>query len=177
MVAAGVLDDHRRVELWDGRLVERLQGSPAHVAARSLLMDELRRVLPDDGHVGVGGSPALGPRPMPDTRLVIVRGGPRDHPVLHPTGVAIGQASRPSVSPRRQPGPVIAAYAAGGVPSPWFADFRRGLLEAHGEPVCGAEPGYRLSRTYGPVEAVPLVLDGHPVAELAVADLLPEPMG
>jgi hypothetical protein len=46
-------------------------------------------------------------------------------------------------------------------------------VETHADPIGGEAPGYREVRSFGLDEAVPLVLDGRPVAERAVAALLP----
>ena len=174
MVKAGVLDDYRRVELWDGQLVERPIKSPAHCASQTLLMDALHRALPDGWYVGVGCPLVLGPNHMPDASLALHRGAPGSLPDRHLTGADVGLVIEIlDPGPDDDLGPVVAAYAAGGVPALWLVDLG-GRIEARAEPVGGETPAYRAVRSYGPGEGIPLMLDGRVIAELDVADLLPE---
>ncbi|QDV39569.1 hypothetical protein ElP_75400 (plasmid) [Tautonia plasticadhaerens] len=118
MVAAGVLDDVQHVELWDGRLVRQTVKLPFHCAFLSNLIAELHRVVPAGWNDGPGSPLALGPWHQPDVGLALIRGGPRDHPDRHPTGAEVGLVVEfLNPSPDDGLGPVVAAFAGGGVPA------------------------------------------------------------
>jgi hypothetical protein len=118
MIKASLLDDDRRVELWDGRLVERPTRGPAYFNTQTAILYALHPPLGEDWHVGVNCPLVLGPYDMPDASLVVVRGTPRSLPSdRHLTGAEVGlviEILEPG--PGDDLGPVTAAYAAGGAP-------------------------------------------------------------
>ena len=178
MIAAGAIPDGARLELWEGQLVEKMGKNPPHVIAQGKLNVALIRVVPAGWHVQVESPLGLGPFHVPEPDVMVVRGELDDYPAGPPTPAAVAlvvEVADSSVP--KDLGKMRAAYAAGGVPAYWVVNLRTRRIDTHAEPVGGDEPAYRLSRSYAPGEAVPLVFDGRQVAALDVAALLPRPAG
>ncbi|MGE3821624.1 MAG: Uma2 family endonuclease [Isosphaeraceae bacterium] len=174
MLAAGAIPGADRVELWEGQLVEKMGKNPPHVIALSKLTAALIRALPEGWHVAPECPLELGPLHVPEPDLTVVRGAPDDYPDGPPTAADVGLVVEVAdTSLREDLGRVRDAYAAAGVPVYWVVNLRGRRIETHAEPTGGDDSSYGLTRSHGPDETIPLVLDGHPIAELAVASLLP----
>ena len=65
-------------------------------------------------------------------------------------------------------------YAQAGIPVYWLVNLIDGRLEEYTDPAGSDETAdYRQRRDYSPSDEIPLVLDGRPVASIAVRELLP----
>ena len=178
MVACGAIPEGRRVELWEGQLVEKMSKNPPHSAAVKKFNAALVRIVPAGWHVAPECPLRLSPLHVPEPDLAIVRGEPDDYLDRDPTPAAVAlvvEVADSSVP--KDLGKMRAAYAAGGVPAYWVVNLRTRRIETHAEPIGGDAPAYRLSRSYAPGEAVPLIIDGRQIAALDVAALLPKPAG
>ena len=65
-------------------------------------------------------------------------------------------------------------YAAGGIPAYWIINLPRRQLEVYELPSGGQYPPVRILRE---TETVDLVIDGQPVGQIFVAELLPRKDG
>jgi Uma2 family endonuclease len=174
MIEIGAIPDARHVELWEGQLVEKMGKNQPHIVAQGLCMDALIAARLAGWHVVVEGSLRLSPLRVPEPDLIVVRGARNDYAGRPPTpaDVALVVEVADSSVPKDL-GRMRAAYAAGGVPLYWVLDLRTRRVETHAEPAGDDAPAYLQIRSYGPDEAVPLVLDASPVAELPVSAVLP----
>ena len=70
MIAAGTMPNARRVELWEGQLVEKMGKNQPHIIAQAKLNVALVQAVPAGWHVLVEGSLRLSPLhvPEPDAR-------------------------------------------------------------------------------------------------------------
>lgn len=174
MIDCGAISHESRVELWEGQLVEKMTKKPPHVIAQGKLNVSMVRLVPEGWHVQIECPLRLSPYHVPEPDLMIVRGTLDDYPNGHPTpaDVALVVEVADSSVPKDL-GRMRDAYASGGVSAYWVVNLRTRTIEAHAEPIGGEKPAYRLVRSFGEGEAIPLILDGQPVAELPVASLLP----
>jgi Uma2 family endonuclease len=118
MLSCGAIQDARRVELWEGQLVEKMGKNQPHIIAQAKLNVILVQVLPAGWHVLVEGALRLGPLHVPEPDLVIVRGAPDDYQDDPPTPADVGLVVEiADSSVLKDLGRMRAAYAAGGVPA------------------------------------------------------------
>ncbi len=126
MVEAGILDEHDRVELVDGVLVEMSPQTPAHEDAKEWLIRYFSRdarlavrveamFLTDDGYV------------LPD--LQVAKGFPRgEHPRFAALIVEVANTSH------RRDREKLADYARAGVPEYWIVDVIGEVVVVHRDP-------------------------------------------
>ena len=70
----------------------------------------------------------------------------------------------------RDQGEKLLAYATGNIPVYWIVN----LVDDQVEVYTGPGPaGYRSRQDFKPGQTVPVVIDGHEVGRIAVADILP----
>ncbi|WP_169975567.1 Uma2 family endonuclease [Tautonia rosea] len=178
MIECGAIPEGRRVELWEGQLVEKMTKKPPHVIAQGKLADALFRIVPEGWHVQVECPLGLGPLHVPEPDLMIVRGARDDYASGHPTPADVSLVVEVAdTSVAKDLGRMQSAYAAGGVVAYWVVNLRTRTIEAHADPIGGETPEYRSIRSFGEGESIPLTLDGRFIAELPVASLLPAVAG
>ncbi len=78
LVETGVIPRERRVERWDGRIVELMAKTLPHVAVHNALSRAIDRRLPRGMFVGNENPVRLDPTHLPLPDLVVVRGRPLD---------------------------------------------------------------------------------------------------
>ena len=61
-------------------------------------------------------------------------------------------------------------YGPAGIPVYWIVNLVHRRVEVYADPGPG---GYGSTAVYAEGQAVPVVIDGHPLGQIAVADLLP----
>src|SRR5262249_18396502 len=64
------------------------------------------------------------------------------------------------------------AFAASGIPIYWIVNLSRRCIEVYTDP---APDGYRSQRDYHAGDVVPVIIDGTPLGQIAVDDILPPP--
>jgi Uma2 family endonuclease len=65
-------------------------------------------------------------------------------------------------------------YARAGIPVYWIVNLIDGRVEVYTDPTGPTpQPDYLQRQDYGPNDAVPVTLDGKPIGQVAVRDLLP----
>jgi Uma2 family endonuclease len=175
MLAAGVIPQPARVELWDGELVEKMGKNQPHVIALTKLVRALIRLVPDGWHVAPEAPLELDEARVPAPDLMIVRGQPDDYPDRPPTGASVSLVVEVAdTSLRKDVGRMRAAYAAAAIPVYWIINLPARQIEIYNAPT-GPDPAPRYGErhVFGPADLLPVVLDGREVGRLAVRDLLP----
>ena len=170
IAAAGALDDDR-FELIDGYMVKKMPKNPPHSWSTKVLLKALERLL-SSGWTSRQEQPVRIPEynePEPD--IAIVRGNDDDykHRTPDPADVALLVEVSESTLDRDQ-GEKLSAYATGNIPVYWIVNLVDNQVEVYTGPGPG---GYRSRQDFKPGQTVPVVIDGHEVGRIAVADILP----
>ncbi len=172
MLEAEVFADEDRVELWDGRIYEKMAKTQAHAIAGNKVNLTLVRVLPAGWFPGNENPIKLAEKRVPLPDLVVLRGDPDDYG-RPPEPGDIGLIVEFSLTSLKHDTKVkLAAYAQAGVPAYWVLNLVDNLVQVFERPVT-AERRYESSQVFAVGQSVPLRLDGVLVAEIPAADLLP----
>jgi Uma2 family endonuclease len=172
MVASGVFKGRSRFHLINGLLVEKMVQNPPHAIADTLCGDELDRVTPPDWHVRSAKPirlPGQASEPEPDR--CVVRGTARDYEDRHPGPddialvVEVADSSLPQDRKLAEK-----VYGPAGIPVYWIVNLVHRQVEVYTD--SGPE-GYRSRAIFAEGQSVPVVIDGQPLGEIAVADILP----
>lgn len=174
MVREGIFDDDDRVELLEGFVVNKMSRNPPHDNTLERLMEAILTIRPAGWRLRIQSALQLTDSvPEPDFALVRRPSDPNDD--RHPTAAEVGlliEVAEPSLG--RDIEDKARIYARAGVPAYWVVDLVNRRVVVFAEPSGpGDAPAFGRSRDYRSGEAVPLVLDGTTVGELAVDDLLP----
>ncbi len=178
MVEHGILPETNRLELINGRIVEKEVKNPDHATATRRTMRAIERLLPPGWHVRKE-DPVRIPnrRSEPEPDLAVVRGDDDAYENRHPGSEDVAlvvEVTRSSVAKDRRGEPRVRGrarvYGGGGIPAYWIVNLPRRRLEVYSSPVNGTYPTPAILQE---TESVDLVLDGQLIGHVAVADLLP----
>jgi Uma2 family endonuclease len=173
IIRAGALNDPERVELVDGYLVDKMGKSAEHGYATKKLIKMLEALLP-------AGLTWRSEQPVqildydePEPDVTIVRGSDEDYAHRIPNAADVVLLIEVSLTTlERHRNEKRPAYATGGVPIYWIVN----LVDRRIEVYTGPGPGSYGSRAdFTPGQAVPVVIDGQPLGEIAVDAVLPSP--
>ncbi len=172
MVEDGTLAEDSRVELIEGRLVEKMAKSNEHRTATQRAHRAIGRLLPAGWHVCKEDPvriPGRNSEPEPD--LSVVRGDIDDH-ADQPPGpgdiALIVEVARSSMADDRG---LAVTYGSAGIPVYWIVNVDDRQLEVYCQPTGGAYPA---PAVLNETDKVDLVIDGQVIGQIAVADLLPK---
>jgi len=174
MIRAGILTADDPVELLEGWLVCKMPKNPPHRIATRLTHQALQAVAPAGWYVDAQEPITLeDSEPEPD--VMIVRGDTRQYRDRHPgasdVALVVEVADATLERDRRVKKRL---YARAGISVYWIINLAENLLEVYTDPTGPtAEPDYQRRHDYGLSDAVPVVIEGHEIARLAVHDLLP----
>jgi len=173
IIRAGALNDPDRVELIDGYLVDKMGKSAEHGYATKKIIKALEALLPA-GWTWRSEQPVRIPdydEPEPD--VTIVRGTDEDYEHRIPDPDDVGLLIEVSLTTLdRDRNEKLLAYARGGIPVYWTVN----LVDRQIEVYTGPGPGSYGSRVdFKPGQAVPVVIDGQPLGQVAVDAILPSP--
>lgn len=173
MVASGVFSKKDRLHLINGYLVAKLTVNPPHTIANGLVYAGLSRILPADRYHIRAAEPIRLPNQAsePEPDRCVVRGTLRDYEDHHPGPHEIAllvEVSDSSLSDDRALAGEV--YGPAGIPVYWIVNLVHRQVEVFTDPGPG---GYRSTAVYNEGRAVPVVIDGQPLGQIAVADLLP----
>jgi Uma2 family endonuclease len=174
MIRAGIIGEDDPVELLDGWMVPKMTKNPRHVLVSELLRDALEKVLLDGWHI-CSQQPVRLATSMPEPDLMVVRGQRREYRERLPQGEDLGLVVEVSdAGLARDQVLKKAIYAQAGIPVYWVVNLMESRIEAYSAPRAGkAETADYADREYFSLaDAIPLVLDGRPMAVIAVRDLL-----
>jgi Uma2 family endonuclease len=167
----GILTEDDRVELIDGYVVTKMGKKPPHVWTVDSLEDLLRALLRAKWCLR-GENPAnIPPFDEPEPDIVIARGTRATYLERHPDPADIALLIEVSdTTYHRDRGKKWEANARSGIPVYWIVNLPRRRVEVYTDPT---PEGYRSRRDYRAGEAIPVVIDGQPLGEVAVDDILP----
>jgi len=173
MIESGLLTKNDRVELLEGRIVDKMSQNPPHGGTVTHIGDCLTKLAAEKWYVRIQCPITLNKsEPEPDLAVVprsretwLVR-----HPYPEDIEIVIEVADSTVLTDRREKG---ALYAAAGIREFWLVNLVSRKLEVYTKPKAGKSAKYGHCREYKKNETVPLVLGGKTVAELAVSELIP----
>lgn len=173
MIDRGVLTTMDKVELIEGRLVDKMPKNPPHESAITRLNRRLLRLLPDDWQLRPQG-PVTFTTSEPEPDFTIARGAEADFDTRHPEPGEVGllvEVSDSSLAFDRSD--KWRVYGRGGVPVYWVVNVVDRRIEVYTDPTGpAAQPGYRTRTDYPPGTAVPVVLGGVVVGAVAVSEVI-----
>jgi Uma2 family endonuclease len=170
----GFLTEDDNLELLEGYLVMKMARNPPHDGSIQLVEDALKQSAPRGWCVRIQMAVTLADsEPEPD--LVVARGDKRTYLTRHPTQADVGlvvevaDSSLPSDRTDK-----VRIYARAGLSVYWIVNVTDGQVEVYEQPSGPtATPDYGTRHTYRPGDTVPFALDGQPVAQIPVTELLP----
>lgn len=167
---AGDLDDPQ-VELIDGYVVKKMGKKPPHIWAAGSVLEALETLLPHGWSWRKEDPVRIPDFDEPEPDVVIVRGTREDYRrrIPGPADVAL-LVEVAETSLERDRGKKLTAYAKGDIPLYWIVNLVDAQVEVYSSP--GLD-GYQSSQVFKAGQDVPVVIDGHEVGRIAVADILP----
>ena len=177
-VDADVFPYERRIELWEGRLFEKMARELPHVGGQTNVIVALVRVLPDGWGLWVEGPILVDDfsAPLPD--VAIIQGVANDYtsrqlcPKVGEIGLVVEVAD---TSLRKNLTKTMEIYARAGLPTYWVINLVAKRVEVYSRPrVEGSVGSYEDAELFEPGKQVPLRLDGKEIARIPVNDLLPK---
>ena len=173
MLEAEVFPDDSRIELWDGRIYEKMAKTQAHAVTGNLVALELARVLPAGWFQGSENPLTINQARIPLPDVVILRGSPKDYLHRLPLPADVGLIVEISVTSLRfDTGAKMVGYAAASIPVYWVLNLVANVILVFEQPN-PTERRYQSAQIYAVGQAVPLRLDGVLIAEIPSLDLLP----
>jgi Uma2 family endonuclease len=171
MAETGILTEDDRVELINGIVVTKIAKGPGHVWASKSVEDLLGALLGTAWCVR-REEPARIPilnEPEPDG--VVARGTRRAYLGRHPEPADIALVVEVSdTTYHRDRYEKSPAFARAGIPVYWIVNLLRRCIEVYTDP---GPQGYATQRDYRAGDIVPVVIDGRPLGQIAVDDILP----
>ncbi len=173
MIEGDIFPHDARVELWDGRIYQKMAEIQSHAVAAIKLSMTLFRALPPGWLLSHENPVIVGQASVPSPDLVALRGRPEDYNHRRPAPADIGLIVEVAVTSLKSDlGPRLAAYAEAGIPACWVISPVDGAIHAHRDPI-PAERRYDTVAAVGRDGSIPLILDGVEVARIAASDILP----
>ncbi len=171
MAEMGILTEDDRVELIDGIVVTKMAKGPAHVWATKRAGDRLESLLKGGFSLrreAPARIPALN-EPEPD--LLVARGDDAIYLVRHPEPHEIALIVEVSdTTYRYDRDQKYPAFAGAGIPVYWIVNLGERCIEVYTDP---SPEGFATRRNYRPGDAIPVEIDGQPLGEIAVNEILP----
>jgi Uma2 family endonuclease len=171
MVEAGVFTKSDRLELIDGKLVEKMTKGRRHSASSELCWRLIDALLPPGWHVRIEKPvriPERDSEPEPD--VSVARGSIEDYLELDPGPANVALVVEVSESTLADDRAMAETYDGGGIPVYWIINLIDRQLEVYANPVGGAYPAPTI---LAETECVDLTIGGQVVGRIAVTDLLP----
>lgn len=174
MFERGIISPLEKMQLLEGWIFPTMPQNPAHSLVIGLAQKATLRRLPETWFPRVQ-MPILLADSVPEPDLAVVRGTERDFRLQHPEAQHVGTLMEVSDSTlwddRRKQIPI---YGRANIPYYWIINLVDLKVEVYSQPTGpSGQPGFRTRQDYDAHAAVPLILDGQPLGEIAVASLLP----
>ena len=175
-VASGAFTKRDRLELIEGKLVEKMTKGRRHSASSELCWRAINASLPTGWHVRIEKPvriPARDSEPEPD--VSVARGSIQDYLELDPGPPDVALVVEVAELTLADDRAMAATYGGGGIPVYWIVNVAGRQLEVYAHP----EPGARIGGAYpaptilGETESVDLIIEGRVVGQIAVANVLP----
>ncbi len=173
MIEAGIIGEHDRVELIEGRLVPKMGRKRPHIQAGKRSFRALSSIMAPGWHVAKEDPIVASDLSKPEPDLSVVRGDVDDYKHRDVTAsdlALVVEIAEWSLTDDRT---VMARiYAASGIPVYWIINLINGQVEVYSDPYQNSGH-YNVHVDYKPGEHVPVVIEGREIARIPVADLLP----
>jgi Uma2 family endonuclease len=167
----GILTEDDRVELIDGYVVTKMSKKPPHVWGVESVEQLLRDLLGGAWCVRRESPARIPPFDEPEPDVFVARGTRITYLKRHPDATDIVLVVEVSdTTYHRDRGKKWDANARNGIPIYWIVNLPQRRVEVYADP--GPE-GYRSRQDYHAGEAIPVVIDGQPLGQVAVDDILP----
>jgi hypothetical protein len=170
LIEGGFFRDNDKFELLEGWIVAKMPRTPAHDAAISLADEIVRKYLPSEWIVRVQSAVTLtDSEPEPD--LAVVRGPIRAYAAHHPGAADIGlivESSATSLGLDRADKGRI--YARARIAVYWILNVEEGVVEVYTDPTA---EGYQTQKLFAGSDAIPLIVAGQKLADVAAREFLP----
>ncbi|NLX99479.1 MAG: Uma2 family endonuclease [Rhodopirellula sp.] len=173
MARAGILSEDSPLELLDGWLVPKMTKNPPH----SVVTDRVRRALEQTlpaGWLVRSQEPITLSASEPEPDVAVVRGELDDYLERHPEPHEVALVVEVSdISLRRDRTTKKRLYAEAGIPLYWIVNLLDRHIEVYGDPSGpGESPDYRARRDFAATDAIPVVIDGRSIGEVAAREIL-----
>lgn len=171
MVDEGILNTRDPVHLIDGILVAKMTQNDPHCTADDLTGAALQALLPAGWYIRPAKPirlPDQNSKPEPDR--AVVRGTIRDYTARTPGPADIGLIVEVSDSTVYDDRALTGIYGRAGIPTYWIVNLVHRQVEVYSDP---DREGYGSRQTYREGQSVPVVIDGQPLGQIAVDDILP----
>ena len=134
-IAAGIFTPEDKIELIEGRLIQKMPIHAPHSTSMGLVEDAFNSFLVKGIHLIRTQQPlALGSSSEPEPDIAIVEGERRDYAVDHPkTALLVIEVSDSSLAFDR--GTKAAMYAKAGIADYWIVNINERVVEVHRDPV------------------------------------------
>jgi Uma2 family endonuclease len=150
MGEAGAFDNHPKVQLIEGEILEMSPVGAWHVTVTELLARHFRKAEVDGLVVRVQAPLALSDESEPEPGIAIVRGRLSDFRAAHPTANACALVIEVAQSTLNTDQTIKAPlYAKHGIPEYWIVDTQRNVIEQYTRPENGK---YRDMKTFDAAE-------------------------
>ncbi len=170
MIQAGILTEDDPVELLEGWLITKMPKNRPHSLSTRATRETLARIIPSGWYVD-SQEPITTADSEPEPDVLVVRGDPNDYLEGQPSPddialvveVADATLQRHRTLKRR-------VYASARIAVYWILNLPERQVEVYSDP---DEATYRQQRTYAATEALPVVIGGQEVGQVAVGELMP----
>ena len=175
MIEAGVLNKYSRVQLLEGRIVDKMSRNPPHDQAVVLTQGALAPLLPANWHIRVQSAiTTADSEPEPDISVVRGAFAARLYSKRHPHSSDIGMLAEIGDATLRDDQTIqYRIYARARIPVYWIVNLVDEIVEVYTNPKGGKKPRYLERANYTKEESVPLVIAGEHLGMILVRDLLP----
>lgn len=173
MIEAGILNDEDKVELLEGYVVEKMPRNPPHDVAIQRFDKRFHRMVPTGREVRVQSAIHLtDSEPEPD--IALARGDDhtfaRRHPEPAELDATVEVADCSLMRDREDKGRI---YAGARIPVYWIVNLIDQHIEVYTNPSgAGATAAYGQRQDYRVGDRVPVILDGVPVGQIVVSEVL-----
>jgi Uma2 family endonuclease len=174
MIDAGILTKRDKVELIEGRIVEKMPTNAPHEAALQRVLELLQRNCPANWMVRAEATVQFdSSAPEPD--VMVIRGPIDRYDFEHPRArdvLLIIEVSDSTL--RADRGEMAQIYAGASIPFYWIVNLRDRRLEVHSNPTGRHEfPAYRVRQDVSDQDTVSLPFPEGPAVVLKVGDMFP----
>lgn len=171
MIQDCILPDAERVELVEGLLVTKMGRKRPHVQAGVIGLRLLSAIVPAGWHVRKEDPVVASDWSKPEPDLAVVRGRDTDYGERDVTSADVAlvvEIAESSLPVDRLD--MARVYSTASIAIYWIINLVELQVEVYSDP---GPAGYRSTQIFKPGETVPVVIDGIPVGQISVAELLP----
>jgi Uma2 family endonuclease len=173
MIQAGILDEDDKVELLEGYVVLKMARNPPHDTALQRARKRIEALARVGWDVRVQCAVTL-PDSEPEPDVAVARGDESTYAARYPDPDDLGLVVEVSEATlKRDQEDKQRIYARAGVVEYWIVNLVDRQVEVYTLPSGpAADPAYANKQVYPPGTSVPLSLNGTPLGQIAVDDLI-----